>query len=140
MAVRLTRAGLGLTVGIIILGLVVLGGLYLAKQRGEQARREAAIEVAQQNLESQSKGTGSLNPDTDSTKDTPKDESKSSGASSGSSSSTSGSTGSTGSSESTVDELPQTGTVDVAPALALGMITFAVASYVSSRRTLFQTR
>lgn len=51
---QITRAGM-LFIGVVIgLALLVAGGLYFAQQRGEQARRDEAVEIARQNLEEQS--------------------------------------------------------------------------------------
>lgn len=61
MAVRLTRAGVALTVGIIVLTGLIIGGLFWVKNSGDQARREDAIEIAEQNLEQQSNEEVSLN-------------------------------------------------------------------------------
>ena len=55
MAVRITRAGVALTVGIIVVTGLIIGGFFWAKQSGEQARRDAATKIAEQNLEDQSK-------------------------------------------------------------------------------------
>lgn len=146
MAVRITRSGVGLTIGIIILGLVVLGGLIIVKQRGEQARRDEAVKIAQQNLESQS--TGVLSPGTDSSNSTSSGSSNdtntaTSGTSGGTANSDSASTGSTNAGSSNVatnstTQLPQTGPSDFVPVLAIGALTFAAVSYVRSRRTLLQ--
>ena len=140
MAVRITRSGVGLTVGIIVLALVVLGGLYLAKERGEQARRADAIEVAQQNLESQS-GTGTLTPSVDGDVEesgTPSEESQ------GESEATNGSEEGTTTEEEVAveesvaeespEELPQTGTNEITAIIAIAMLTFASVSYIASRR------
>ena len=154
MAVRITRSGVGLTVGIIVLALVVLGGLYLAKERGEQARRADAIEIAQQNLDAQS-GTGALTPSIDGEVEesgTPSEESEiESGSGEGSNDSSEEST-STGSdnegvastdengavegelTEQSPEELPQTGTSEITAVIAVAMLTFATVSYLSSRR------
>lgn len=126
MAIRITRAGVGLTIGIIIVALVMLGGLYFAKQRGEQARRDEAVKIAQQNLESESQGTEALNEGDD--------------AAEGSGQNNDTETGGSGSDVATTDELPQTGMDDVMPIVAIALLTFAGASYVSSRRALPEVR
>ena len=154
MAVRITRSGVGLTVGIIVLALVVLGGLYLAKERGEQARRADAIEIAQQNLDAQS-GTGAITPSIDGEVEesgTPSEESEAesgSGEGSNGSSEESAGTGNENegaastdengvvegeSTEQSPEELPQTGASETAAIIAIALLTFATASYLSSRR------
>jgi len=126
MAVRVTRAGVGLIIGIVILGLIVLGGLYFVKERGEQARRDEAIKIAEQNLESQSENGALTPPDSDTDKtdttSTPAAEQP----------------GSDVSTAMPAGELPQTGSADFMPLIAVGLLSFATASYVASRRTLRQ--
>ena len=151
MAVRITRTGLGLTVGIIVLALVVLGGLYLAKERGEQARRADALEVAQQTLDAQS-GTGALTPSIDGETEQSGTATEGSGAANGSTEeSTAGSNG-TGQSatsqaeqdtkpagntaQSSPSQLPQTGPVEGASIIAAALLAFSVASYTTSRQQL----
>lgn len=51
---RITRTGIIFVVGLVILAGLVFAGVYWVSQRGEQARREEAIKVAEQNLEQQS--------------------------------------------------------------------------------------
>ena len=58
---RPTRSGLLLTVLIVVLAAAVLSGLWIVKERGESARREAAIEVAQEQLEAENDGVVALN-------------------------------------------------------------------------------
>ncbi len=70
MALGITRAGVGLIIGIIVFTLLVLGGLYVVTQRSEQARREDAIEIAEQKLAAASNEEVALNPDTDSSNGT----------------------------------------------------------------------
>lgn len=138
MAIRITRAGVGLTIGIILLGLVVLGGLYFVKQRGEVARRDQALEIAQQNLESQSQnGANTLSPDENNSSST--DENSSNGSSNGSSSTNSDDQASTNT-PTPNSELPQTGPSDVAPVLILGLLTFMSVSFLASRRVLAEAR
>jgi LPXTG-motif cell wall-anchored protein len=135
MAVRITRSGVGLTIGIIILGLVVLGGLTLVKQRGEQARRDEAVKIAQQNLESQS--TGALSPGTDSSNNATGGTSGST-TNGGSASTDSTNAGSSNVATNSTGQLPQTGPSDFTSVLAIGALTFAAMSYMKSRRTLFK--
>lgn len=131
MAVRIIRTGVGLIIGIVVLALIVLGGLYLAKQRGDQARREEAIQIAQQNLEAESEKTDALNSG-DSGADKEAEGSRD-GAENGRSSGELSPT-------STVPELPQTGPEDTAQLLGAGLLAFAAVSYLASRRTLLETK
>lgn len=142
MAVRITRAGVGLTIGIIILALVVLGGLYLVKQRGEQARRDQAVKIAEQNLESQSNGANVLSPDDSSKNSSNSSNSSNSGSQGSSSTSNNSSSGSSSPSNgvASTGELPQTGPSDGIAFVALGLLTFAGVSYYISRRTLVRIR
>lgn len=123
MAVRITRAGVGLTVGIIILALVVLGGLYLVRERGEQARRDDAIEIAQENIESDNEEAGTLTPSIDGSAQTEQESASEDTASNAGSRA-----------ESAPGELPATGPNDIAALVSIGLLSFAIASYVSSRK------
>ncbi len=145
MAIRVTRAGVWLTVGIIVLTGAVLGGLYIAAQRGEKARRDEAIAIAEKNLQEQSKNDTALNQGSgtsgeDSTNESATGQSGSSGstesngATGGTSSSNSASPNNSASQQATVSELPQTGPVSgLFAALVGGIVTYAVIAYVRSR-------
>jgi LPXTG-motif cell wall-anchored protein len=124
MAVRITRSGVWLTVGIIILGLLVLGGLYIVKQRGEQARREDAIEVARENLESETQD-GALTPSQSESENGESPQREQSSANE-----------SAPSSNPAPTELPATGPTEVFSLLAVGMLAFATTSYFRSRQLL----
>ena len=151
MAVRITRAGVWLTVGIIGLGLLVLGGLYIASQRGEQARRDEAIAIAENNLNEQSKnetpvlGGGDTTSGSDEatagqggSKDAEKDASTN-GSSSTNNSGSSATSGATSSADKTVSELPQTGPTDsIAVFAIIGIVTYFAASFISSRKSLLE--
>ena len=142
MAVRITRAGVGLTVGIIVLALVVLGGLYLAKERGEQARRADSIEVAQQNLYAQS-GTDTITPSVDGNTEesgTKNEESTESTNDSEASTNQEGTATEESTTEQSPNELPQTGASETAAIIAVALLTFASVSYIASRRALTQNR
>lgn len=149
MAVRITGAGVALTVGIIAVTGLIIGGFYLAKNAGEQARREDDIQLAEESLNSgdvavndneSSENSGSESGDSSTNSDTSTDDSTSEGGSSstGSTGSSSGSNGgseSTGGSSSTgsgstsngvnsgssssATELPQTGPVDTLATLVV---------------------
>lgn len=119
MAIRITRAGVGLTVGIIILAAAVLGGLYYVQQRGEQARREEAIKIAEENLQQRSDQDVALNE--------PQAETGSE-QSSGTENSSEGAEG--------ASELPQTGVTDGLAVVAVAGLTLAIVAYGASRRAL----
>ena len=147
MAVRITRAGVWLTVGIIGLGLLVLGGLYIASQRGEQARRDEAIAIAENNLSEQSKNeTPVLGGDTDTSSNgatsgetgtsTGPGSTEAGSSTANNSGSTSGSNTAT-STDKTISELPQTGPTDSLTVFAIiGIVTYFAASFISSRKSL----
>lgn len=67
---RPTRSGLILTVAIVVLAAAVLTGLWMVRERGESARREAAIEVAQEQLEAENDGVVALNEGDEATTET----------------------------------------------------------------------
>jgi hypothetical protein len=128
----LTRAGIGLVIGIIILALVVFGGIRLVRERGEQARRDEAIAIADQQIEQQDdqdiaigSGNSTLNnPDqaapSQSTDQAP---ASSNGAAS------------TPAPASDANELPQTGP-ELMPIVAFALLSFATVSYIQSRKLL----
>lgn len=116
---RITRAGVVFVVGILVLAGLVFGGIWFVNERGEQARRDEAIKIAEQQLEEQSEVATETNSGTVSA-----DEEQENGA-----------TPSTGSEENV--ELPETG-AEIMQILAVTMLTLSVAYYVSSRRALGQ--
>ncbi len=127
MAIRITRAGVALTVGIILVTGLIIGGLFLVKNQGEQARRDDAINIAEQNLEEQSDEGVALNEGEGNTETSQNEETESQQ--------------SAGSSEATeqvaASELPATGPADTAAALfVVGLLTFASVSYYQSRKLL----
>jgi FtsZ-interacting cell division protein ZipA len=130
MAVHMTRSGVALTVGIIILAGLIIGGLFLVKHQGEQARRDEAVKIAERNLENRSDNEVALNEGDDEAEEN-KDESNTS-----SEATEVPQTGASESQEATgqvAEELPQTGAGDVSAVLAVGAITFAGVAYVRSR-------
>lgn len=143
MAMRVTRAGVGLIIGIIVLAGLVWGGLYLVKQRGEVARRNETLKIAEQKLNDESNKDVAIDQGNKNSNDTAKnDEEKSNnstssnnqGGSNGSSSNSSN-LPATGPSQS-VTELPQTGVTDILAIVPIAAITFAVGSYIASRKAL----
>lgn len=142
MAIRITRAGVALTVGIIVVTGLIIGGLFLVKNQGEQARRDEAIKIAEQNLEEQSENGVALNEGEANTETTQGEESTQGAAEGGTATNsepgqTSGSSEVAGS--STVNELPATGPADAAAFAVLGLLTFAGVSYYRSRKLLLQS-
>lgn len=138
MAIRITQAGVALTVGIIIVTGLIIGGFFWVKNSGEQARREDAIKIAEQNLQDQSSGDVALNDGKASEEgdkatsgdDTTKSDDKTS-------ESTDSTTKSDTDSSQTVTELPKTGPTDqLATLLVTAILTYTVVSYVSSRQQL----
>jgi len=112
MAVQVTRTGVVLTVGIVIVGTLLVGGLLFVQQSGEQARRNEAMRIAQQQLENNANHEVTVN---NSSSDTP---------------------------QQSVDQLPQTGSASVGDAFAtigIGFMTFALVSYLNSRRALLES-
>lgn len=132
MAVHITRAGVALTVGIIVLTGLIIGGLFWARGVGEQARREEAVAIAEQNLQADSNKEIVLNDGaTDETNDAP------TGTDSGEQETTAPTNDSAGTEQPVADELPQTGPVDtLASIVVIALLTFSVASYVASTRRL----
>ena len=113
---RITRAGVALVLGIILLVGIVWGVLFVAKERGDQARRDEAIALAEQQLTDESNGEIAIEVEEAATEQ-PKPEQESSTAGGGAS------------------ELPQTGPADTFVALfAIVALTVASASYVQSRK------
>lgn len=126
---RPTRSGLLLTVLIVVLAAAVLSGLWIVKERGESARREAAIEVAQEQLEAENDGVVALN------------EGDEAASESSSEATTNGETvvvEEDMTTTATVTELPQTGPSALGLMIAgiMGVLTYgAVLSAGSKRRT-----
>ena len=129
MAIRqVTRAGVGLVVGIIILGLLVLGGLWLVRDRGEQARRQDAIAIADQQLKKESDQGVALNTDDNKKSSTEQDPAVQKPAT------TDQANGSTATNQpSSAAELPKTGPGSTS-IVVIGVLSFAVMSFIRSRK------
>ena len=120
----MTRAGVALTVGIIVLTGLIIGGLFWVKNTGEQARREDAIAIAEQNLEEDSNEEIVLNDGATAEEEgdqTTQNETQDTAPQAGTES-------------STVSELPQTGPSDTFAIILIGIVTFLGVSYYQSRR------
>ena len=108
---RLTRAGALFFGGIIILGALLIGTIYFVTQHAEQARRDEAVKVAEQNLQEQSQEVAQ-----ESNKQTVQEEASSPQTSA-----------------PTATELPATG-AELSALLAVTALTLTVGYYLASRR------
>ena len=131
---HLTRTGILFVIGIIVLGGLVTGGVFLIKNHGEMVRRDQAAKVAEQNLKNESKTTTTTTVATDSgTKTT-----TSTNSASTTNTNTNGGSGTTTATSNTAtSQLPVTGidpisTIETAGILAI--LAFSVTSFVASRR------
>ena len=144
MAVHITRAGVALTVGIIVVTGLIIGGLFWIRGAGQQARQDEAMKIAQQQLEEESRNDVALNEgDEEKANENESQSSTESGTANNSSeqntsSQTNNSSSNTSHSESAASELPQTGAGDLMPAVVLALLAFSAASYVVSKRQLSQ--
>lgn len=156
---RLTRTGLLFVIGIIVLGGLVTGGIFLVKNHGEAVRRDQAVKIAEANLKDQSKQPTSTQPVTTGTSSTP-DSSQTTGSGTGTGTgsgatttaaapggpnTTSTSTSPTSNPDtstkgaSNASSLPVTGPNDfqsLGRTIIIAIVAFSVAFYVSSRRTV----
>lgn len=138
---RITRAGIIFIIGIVVLAGLVFGGVMIAKNRGEQVRRDEAIKIAEQTLKDQSEAIATEAVDGTTPETT---------GSTGSTSPT-GSTGSTGSvgtngvvattgtatTGTATTQLPATGpTADLGRLASVTILAVSIAVYVASRRTV----
>lgn len=127
---RFTRAGVALTVGIIILAALIVAGFMWAKHSGEVARHEETVKIATAQLEDDSNEVAVSGQD-DTAKDEAKDDKSSSEAPAQDES--------TKDAPTTVTELPRTGPASTfMTLLAIGATTFAAVSYLRSPRAVAQ--
>lgn len=132
---RLTRTGLLFVIGIIVLGGLVTGGIFLVKNRGEAVRRDQAVKIAEANLKDQSKTPTATQPVNGGTAE--KDQTNTAGT--GTSATTSTDTGTSDKTGvgSDASALPVTGPDDVlmfGRSMIVAILVFSVVSYVASRR------
>lgn len=123
---QITRTGVVFVIGIIVLIGLVLGGLWLVQERGEQARRQEAAKIAEQNLESQSE-SGAQTPATTGDNTNAGTVAAPNDTEAETQTSTVAATHS--------GDLPQTG-ADISQLLILALVTLAAAYYVTSRRAV----
>lgn len=115
---RITRTGMLFVLGVLVLVGLVFGGIWLVRERGEQARRQEAIKVAEQNLEDQSQTPVAVETDKE---EKPAEEDKPQTQAPTTSSS--------------ANTLPETGP-EILPILVIGLLTLATGYYVTSRRAV----
>ena len=138
MATRtITRAGVGLVVGIILLAALVIGILFFVRERGEQARRTDAINIADQQLKEDSDNGIAANPENDNSS-TKSDEQAPTVQTPAQPAPQSSSQTTPSTSTPNPSELPKTGPVDQLGEVAvLSMLTFSVVSYAVSRKRIY---
>jgi len=110
---RITRQGVAIFVGIILLGAAVTYGAGFLQERGEQVRREQAVRQAEEALAKQTEEAVEVAADTDE-QNSPEEVPV------------------TGNS----DTLPHTGAGDLYPIMVVVALTVAGSYYVSSRRAV----
>lgn len=114
---RLNRGVIVFVGGLIVLIALVAGGIYFVHQRGEQARREEAVKIAEANLEKESEvatkptDQGAAKPEKNN--DTKKNDDKAPAK--------------------PAKELPETG-IDVSNVFTVTILALSIAFYVTSRR------
>ena len=127
----------------IVLSLALIGGAYLVKQRGEQARRDQAIAANDTSDSNDESTTGDEATGTDGAQQPSQDETQSTNGSSTNTpvSDTEGNE-SVAPPNSTTEttELPRTGiATDILSIFGLLLVTFSVVSYFQSRRKAHDT-
>lgn len=128
---RLTKAGILFIVGILVLGGLVTGGIFLVKNHGEAVRRDQAVKIAEQNLKDQSQvATQPVNSDNSSSNSNSSSDQTNTNTTNNSSSSTT----TTGSTATALPETGIDGIQSLGSILIIAMLAFSVASYVASRR------
>jgi len=110
-----------------------MGGLWLVRDRGEQARRTEAINIADEQLKAESDKGVALNTD-DSNKGTAKQAPVEKTPTTTDKTDSSNATSSNATNQpSSATELPRTGSSEVS-FVAIGILSFAIASFVHSRK------
>lgn len=119
---RITRAGIIFIVVTLLLAGLVIGGTYVVRERGEQARQQEAAEIARQNLEEASEGPVVI------AREEPEETETNGGAS--------GEAPEPGTDAAPIpSELPETGPTSLMVVLA-AILTFFTVSYLASRQAL----
>ncbi len=137
---RITGAGLGVFIGIIVLTVALVGGLLFVKYQGEQARRAEAIKIAEEKLKAESNNDVALNGDggagNEKNQTQAPAETGQGGAQTGQSSSQAQRQSVGGG--AVPSEMPQTGVHEWGVIVALGAVVYGVAAYLRSRKILFK--
>jgi len=122
---RITRTGIIFVLGIIVLVGLVFGGIWLVRERGEQARRQEAVKIAEQNLESQSQA--------------PAENEAQTSTETVSAPTTNTETQQTATTAATPSNgLPETGPGDITQVIVVAILALAAGYYLTSRRALRQ--
>jgi lysozyme family protein len=130
---RITRAGVLFIVGILVLGGLVTGGIFLVKNHGEAVRHDQAVKIAEQNLKDQSQtSTQPVTTDTSSNSD----QTNTATTDSNSTTNTDTSTATTGTDATTLPETGVDGLQVLGQTVIIAIVALSVAYYVSSRRAL----
>jgi len=124
---RVTRAGILFIVGVLILGILVTGAIFLVKNRGEAVRRDQAIQIAEQNLKDQSAATSAADTDDEGADVPPSD-----------STDTATDTTTVATTTPAETELPQTGPESAGNIAIVAILALSIAFYVASRRATHQ--
>lgn len=126
----ITVRGIIIAVAVILLAVGIWGGLRIASERGERARIEVAQQKAQDSIDQEAKKEQEKS-DSEVAKNDDKESKPGNEQSSDNSSSSDVAVSSQGSVR--VDEMPQTGS-SAGSIFAIGLITFAVVSFLRSRQ------
>ena len=131
MAIHVTRAGVGLTVGIIIIAGLITGGFFLVRHQSEIARRDAATKIVAERQASEAgrDKTVALNDATEVPSSTDKTGTTSDHA-------PARDTANTATTTAPVTELPETGVGSFLAVVVLGALAYSMVAYVRSCRAL----
>ncbi|MGV9002348.1 MAG: hypothetical protein ACOH18_05340 [Candidatus Saccharimonadaceae bacterium] len=135
MALRITQTGVALTVGIIVVTGLMIGGFFIVKNSGEQARREDAIKIAEQSLNDQSNNGVALNNDSNKTSNESTTSPDEATTNDGTTTESADSSSHAETSNQTATQLPQTGPVNqLVNLMVIALLTFSIVTYVTSYR------
>jgi hypothetical protein len=121
---RITRAGILFIIGVLVVGTLVTGGIFMVKNHGEAVRRDEAIKIAEQTLKDQSEVATQPVDAPESTEG----EAQETGTDSG---------GAVVVANEKAEELPATGPEELrslGQLLVVALLAFSASAYISSRR------